>query len=420
MPPIPTFSKQRPGERLAALMVGLRSRKRIRRKTGSKTDASIQYPPSEIGETARVSHFSLDYARARESFRDAAQVAGANMVATQTHPTALGPNGEALSIDVARLGPEDAKDFLVIVSGTHGVEGFAGSAIQVGLLRERILSGSCKGVGILLIHALNPYGMAHGRRFNEDNIDLNRNFRSEDEPPRENPYYGDLASAIAPKSVSLKTEIGSWLRILLFAIRHGKTAAQATLSQGQYVDAEGLFFGGKSESWSAATLRSITERYLADADRVVVVDVHTGLGAFGDYEIILHDSVDSEFYRWAIDIWGETRVKSTLSSGNGRGRSASAHITGTIKLGFTQLPNVRTLAVGLEFGTLPPMRVFKALRAENVLHHHGNASDSHVAAIKESLLRAFYPDSPEWKASIWNRGRDVIESALNWLKKNPV
>ena len=34
---------------------------------------------------------------------------------------------------------------------------------------------------IVLIHALNPYGFKTNRRVNEDNIDLNRNFLSEEE-----------------------------------------------------------------------------------------------------------------------------------------------------------------------------------------------------------------------------------------------
>ena len=45
------------------------------------------------------------------------------------------PRGEALCTDTAWLGPRDASRALVVIAGTHGVEGFCGSGPMVGLLR---------------------------------------------------------------------------------------------------------------------------------------------------------------------------------------------------------------------------------------------------------------------------------------------
>ncbi len=379
------------------------------------------YPSLEVESLAGAAYFSSDYHEAREKFRDAIEAAGATTIETIPHPHAKGPTEETLSVDVALFGPKDATKFLVIVSGTHGVEGFSGSAIQVGLIREQVVSSPPDGIGVLLIHALNPHGMAHGRRFNEENVDLNRNFRdhSNNKPYPKNLHYKELAPAIAPESVCFWSEVGSWWSLLSHKIRHGAKATQAAISQGQYSHADGLFYGGNSAAWSNATLRSIADRYLSNAKRVIVVDVHTGLGAFGDYEMILNDPVESEVFRCATDIWGETRLKSTLPSGDDRDLSESAHLTGTLKRGITENLDVPVTAVALEFGTLPSIQVFKALRAENWLHHHGDDNDPRAAAIKESLLRAFYPNSDQWKASVWNQGRDVIEKALSWLKNNP-
>ena len=36
-------------------------------------------------------------------------------------------------------------------------------------------------VRVVIVHAVNPYGFACGRRFNEDGVDLNRNVLSDDE-----------------------------------------------------------------------------------------------------------------------------------------------------------------------------------------------------------------------------------------------
>ena len=92
-------------------------------------------------------------------------------------PTPLtGPSGEELATDVARFGSDSAARLLVMVSGVHGVEGFSGSATQVGWIAERRFEALPPDKAVLMIHLINPWGAAHLRRYNEDNVDLCRNF----------------------------------------------------------------------------------------------------------------------------------------------------------------------------------------------------------------------------------------------------
>ena len=74
-------------------------------------------------------HFSTQYTEAREKFLAAAGFAGASLRSFR-NPT-LGPSGERLFMDVARLGPDDASRVLVLTSATHGVEGYCGSGAQI-------------------------------------------------------------------------------------------------------------------------------------------------------------------------------------------------------------------------------------------------------------------------------------------------
>ena len=90
-----------------------------------------------------------------------------------------GPLGEELAIDIAWLGAGRPRRVLLHSSGLHGVEGFAGSAIQLQLLDE--LPRLPEDGAVLIAHVLNPYGMAWLRRVNEHNVDLNRNFLAPDE-----------------------------------------------------------------------------------------------------------------------------------------------------------------------------------------------------------------------------------------------
>ena len=361
---------------------------------------------SVIPRVEKHQHFASSYSAAREKFLKAAQESGGKIESFQNQN--VGPNGEPLFIDVAFVGADDAQRILVISSGTHGVEGFAGSGLQTRLLKEGIGSRLPTGISLLLIHAINPYGMAHLRRFTEDNVDLNRNFRVHAEPLPRNPPYEKLADAIAPQSLSFWPEVSSWSRLLWFRLTAGKAALQAAVSGGQYSHPNGLFYGGTFDTWSNKTVRSIVRRYLSHTNQVVVIDVHTGLGEFGSAEVILNVPEDSIVYHRALNIWGPTLVKTTATN-----KSVSTHLDASLKLAIPgMLPEAEVTAVSLEFGTISLMEVFKSLRAENWLHHHGGASHPKAFELKMCLLRAFYPDSVEWEASVWNQGKQVIERAL--------
>ena len=73
--------------------------------------------------------FSREYADARAKFLAAASDAKAGLE-TILHPE-RGPDGGDLATDVAWFGPREAASVLVLISGTHGVEGFCGSGAQV-------------------------------------------------------------------------------------------------------------------------------------------------------------------------------------------------------------------------------------------------------------------------------------------------
>src|SRR6267154_2941761 len=100
--------------------------------------------------------FSQDYVEAREKFAAAARAAGAEVTGFALDKR--GPDGGKLSTDVAWLGPPDARRVLVTISGTHGVEGFFGSATQIEWLRRAKTAPPPAGIAALHIRAILPYG----------------------------------------------------------------------------------------------------------------------------------------------------------------------------------------------------------------------------------------------------------------------
>jgi len=354
--------------------------------------------------------FSVNYQQARQKFITAARIAGAEIDSFENSCSGVG--GAGLFTDVASIGQAESDNVLVLISGTHGVEGFAGSGIQSGLLTTGIAEALSSNARLVMIHALNPYGFAFLRRANEDNVDLNRNFIDHDKPYPVNREYDRISRVIAPRSMSAPANIWAALRFLWYRLAFGKEKLQRIVTQGQYAHPDGLFFGGHFATWSNQTLHEIAARQLAGAGRVVVIDLHTGLGPYGQGEIILSDSEQDPAYQRAVAWWGEARVKSTES-----GESVSSHLSGTVKLAFTRmLVGAEVTAVGLEFGTSPPLEVFKALREENWLHQQIGDNHPQAARIKQQFLKMFYPDDDLWKQNVWEQGELVVRQALTALE----
>src|SRR5262245_1997029 len=145
-------------------------------------------------------HFPKDYRAARAAFIDACTENDLG-ITSRLNADAKGRLGEDLFLDTTTIGSRDASNALLLISGTHGVEGYFGSGIETGLLREGLASRTPKNTKIVVLHALNPYGFSWDRRVNEDNADVNRNFVDHARPP-ENPAYESLAESIAPKDIS--------------------------------------------------------------------------------------------------------------------------------------------------------------------------------------------------------------------------
>lgn len=146
--------------------------------------------------------FSPDYATARDRFRATAHGAGVRLDSLPL--AATGPADEALTIDVAWLGAGDARRILLHTSGLHGVEAFAGSAIQEALLAcPPPLPAGC---ALILVHILNPWGMAWLRRTDENNVDLNRNFLRQGERWSGVPEaYRKIDRTLNPRSPSFQS-----------------------------------------------------------------------------------------------------------------------------------------------------------------------------------------------------------------------
>jgi hypothetical protein len=365
-------------------------------------------------------YFSPDYPKARERFCAAADRAGAHL-ARYRLPERLGPQGEPLSIDVARLGREDATDALVVVSGTHGVEGFAGAGCQVGFLTDRLYEALPPSACTLLVHALNPFGFAWLRRVNEDNVDLNRNFIDFSQPPS-SAAYEPLHPSLLPTEWEGEARKRADAALGQYIAKHGMGGFQQALTSGQYTQPEGLFSGGTAPTWSARTLEQLLHEQLpVGVRRVAVLDLHTGLGptAYGEPAVIpcARDDLARARNWYGCEVRSLVAEESLTVTG---GKSVSAELQGTIARGFqAALPQHEITFLGLEFGTRPVQEVLTALRADHWVHARAPRDAARSAEAQQLMRAAFYCDTPAWQAAVYGRTADFVFRAGRALAQAP-
>jgi hypothetical protein len=337
--------------------------------------------------------FSADYAEARDKFRAAAKDAGGALEAIG-HPEP-GAEGEALSTDVAWFGPRDAAAAIVLISATHGVEGFCGSGAQVDLLTRGEIARLPAGMAVLMIHGVNPYGFSWLRRVTHENVDLNRNWIDFDAALPENPGYDTLADAACPPNWSEESVASSARALVDYIKERGAAALQHALSGGQHKHPKGIFYGGLEPTWSRRTQTAILTSYLANTARVGVIDYHTGLGPWGYGERIVTDAPGSPGFARAATWWG-----AGVTSPSG-GTSTSAPITGDGLSAIPRLlPDAEVTSMAIEVGTRPLEAVMTAVRADNWLHAHGDLGSEQGRAIKAQIRDAFYGDTDDWKGMV--------------------
>ena len=356
-----------------------------------------------------VTHFSQSYAEARAKF-----VAGATarQFAVETHvlPHAQGIDGEMLATDVVLAGAEDSPGLLIVTSATHGVEGYCGSGAQVGLLADDGFWAAVSNarVAVLLVHAVNPHGFSHGRRVNEDNVDLNRNFRDFAKAIPVNAAYAEIHPLLLPVAWPPPGE--NEAQIAAYMASRGQRAFQTALTGGQHAFPDGLFYGGAQPTWSNRTLRALLRRHAAKRDRVGWIDVHTGLGPRGHAEKIYAGREVAADLARTRDWWG-AGVTSYFD-----GSSSSAPLTGIITDALPEeCPGVEGTAIALEYGTLPLANVLHALRADHWRHNHPEAPPEQRDALRRQTRDAFYVDADDWKDAVCAQARDAALTAVERL-----
>ncbi len=358
-----------------------------------------------------VDLFSSTYTEARQRFLDAVRAAGAQIDSQVLNET--GPEGEELAMDFAVFGPADADAAIVVVSGTHGPEGYTGSACQLGLITDSDLFTRLSKHRLVLVHAHNPYGFAWMRRTDAENIDLNRNYVDFTGDLPGNPGYAELKGAFAPEDLDDPEAAAA---LAAYEEEHGKIAYMAAMMGGQRIDPNGLFYGGTKESWSNRTMTDGLRKHLAQQKTVCLLDIHTGLGPYGVPYLVHGYPKEDPRFEPMNDAFDGVMRSTAVAEEFDEDLPTDPH--GPIVLAMDRLlPGKHTYAYVCEYGTYSTEEVLGAHRDDNWLHAHGDFNSEKGKAIKAELRRVMYPEFDDWKTMIWEKAHWCAECMLKLVSR---
>lgn len=360
-----------------------------------------------------TSPYSETYRDARRRFLDVAAERSARVVSA-VHPTERGALGEELAVDIATFGDPAAPRTLLLVSGTHGQEGFLGSALQLEFLASRTVPD---GANVVALHALNPWGFSHLSRSDEANIDLNRNFLDHAHPDTADALYAEIFPALCPDDWTEETV--EWSTALdRFVATHGRERLVTALAGGQSVEPTGLIFTGHRPAWSRTVVERLLPEVLAHTRHLAFIDWHTGLGAYGELSSLCSMEPGSLGHRRARE-WMSDADRSPFAAGadlsQGETPSYRGLLSGWIP---SAAPQAESAGLLIEVGTYENSVVQDAVRMDRWLRFGQGRTTTPREEMRRAMLEALHPADPAWREAALKNGLDAqtraLESLLTW------
>jgi len=346
--------------------------------------------------------FPKDYENSRKRFRESLAVVRNRWPNARLDAHTM--VGKDLTIDWIAAEPRgDYRHLLLLSAGQHGVEGFCGSAILqlfIGSWLDRL---GPSDTGLLLVHAINPWGMKYSRHPNAVGVDLNRNFLkgSEAFDPAFNPDSRVLDSVVNPQRpiLSLAHSRRSFMTGMLGGIvRLGPGRVRTSVLLGQYWNPQGLYYGGTSYQEETLALIKLFHRFFPSYEHIVHIDVHTGYGPRDQMTLVnsVYEPRGSEDLKRRFDYPAVVKAdpKEFYSI---RGDM----IDYVYRLVHSEYPGKSLYATTFEFGTFGDslyanLRSLHSEILENQLHWYGCPDPETRRWIQREFRELFAPSDPSW------------------------
>ena len=312
---------------------------------------------------------------------------------------------EDATIDYLYLQNESNR-LTIIISGTHGVEGYCGTALQCYTLEKMIHScyecSDWHKSSYLFIHALNPYGYMYNRRFTKNNVDLNRN------------YLNTFEKTDYPKQIYnlVTTSLFSFAFLWTFICtlyKYGYTKAREYIVKGQYNYRDGLFYGGNKKEKNITILERILDKIsYTQFNQVYVFDIHSGLGSYGHLSLMVQQNTYRSLYS-SINCNSTTQLVN-MSIDNIYKDSKGSIVEGIATYLKKNEYEGKIFPIILEYGTYSNLQIFAGLLQENYWYFRDEENSS---SMQIKLQELFYVDEDDWKKLVLQNYKDIFRQILS-------
>lgn len=314
---------------------------------------------------------------------------------------------EDLYIDTIYLpSTTEQKNLVVLTTGVHGIEGYIGSVMLDVFWQEIYPDLNKENTGVLVIANINPYGMKYHRRYNENNVDLNRNFildwNSFDTTV--NKDYPKVEQFLGPQKKmgnALWHEAGFYASMAKEVVANGADSISNALLGGQYEYAQGVYYGGSGDEQSTIYVKDVFEWTLGDSnyENVVHIDVHSGYGP--RYNMVIFNSV--------YETMNEAETKELFGYDNVISYDSESFYATTgdttdfyYRLKEQMGSETALFSTCFEFGTigdsfLDSIISMKYTIEENQNHWYPTTDKIMNEIVKERYQELFYPTEMEWR-----------------------
>lgn len=301
---------------------------------------------------------------------------------------------------------EKQTNLIVITTGVHGIEGYIGS-VMLDVFWEEIYSSEINkaNTGVLVVANVNPYGMKYHRRYNENNVDLNRNFILDWNTfdMTVNKDYPKVNSFLGPKKTMgniIGHELNFYGSLIVELVQDGADTISNALLGGQYEYAEGVYYGGNGDEASTTYLKNVFKQTLeSEYENIVHIDVHSGYGP--RYNMVIFNSVfETMNEAESVALFGYDNVIAHDSEAFYPTTGDTTDFYYRLK---EQLGTNNTLfSTCFEFGTIGDSFLDSIISMKYTIEenqNHWNPSNNSITneIIKERYQELFYPTEKDWR-----------------------
>ena len=296
-------------------------------------------------------------------------------------------------------------NLIVLTTGVHGIEGYIGSVMLDVFWEEVYPTLNAENTGVLIVANVNPYGMKYHRRYNENNVDLNRNFIMDWQSHNlaTNQNYPKVVEFFEPQEAMgnlFLHELKFYGGMIKTVLKNDVATITNALTGGQYEYAEGVYYGGAEDQESTVYLKNVFEQTLTGSyENIVHIDVHSGYGP--RYNMVIFNSIYDTYteaesqelfnYDYIIAYDSESFYPTT-------GDTTDFYYRLWEKLGKQN----NLFSTCFEFGTLGDGLLDSIMSMKYTVEENQNhwfPSDNKVTneAIWERYHEMFYPTEKEWR-----------------------